>query len=390
MAKNKKRGRALPLGRSAHIIGWGMYVPETILSNDDLAAILDTNDEWITSRTGIKERRIAAEGESTDDLAFRAAQKALSITNVLPHEIDLIIVATCTPNNFFPSTACAIQHRLGASKAAAFDLSAACSGFVYGLDMATRSIQAGSITTALVIGAETLSRVTRWQDRGTAVLFGDGAGAAVIQASEEEGGVLSTVLGSDGSGHDALIIPTLNDDHAISSDPDRHLPYKIAMSGGAIMKFATRIIKSSITEALEKAGITIDDVSLIVPHQANERIIQAAARNLKIDPSKFMINLDRYGNTSAATIPIALTEAVEMGKINDGDYVVFVGFGGGLTWAAAVIQWVAPKPVERSTIVVRERQRQISYTLVHVRARLRNWKRKLDSFYRFLTRRQDK
>ena len=367
--------------RYAHITGWGMSVPKTVLTNDDLSAILETNDEWIRSRTGIQERHIADEQQSTARLALKAAQRALKLTDVLPSEIDLIIVATSTPESIFPSTASLVQHWLGANYAGAFDLSAACSGFVYGIDMVTQGIRSGSINAGIVIGAETLSRVVNWEDRGTAILFGDGAGAVVLQARAEEGGVLSTILRSDGSGHDYLAIPTHSHTEIRSTDPiGDPMLHKIYMSGSEVFKFATRVVGESIREVMERAGLSLEDIGLIVPHQANERILRAAARSLKIDPGLFMNNLDRYGNTSAASIPIALCEALEQGKINEGDYVVFVGFGGGLTWASAVVKWGIG---ERSVDRVRERRRQAGYVAVKLRSRIRRIRRVLKRIFAF-------
>ncbi|MBZ0278684.1 MAG: ketoacyl-ACP synthase III, partial [Anaerolineae bacterium] len=295
----RKQDSALPpdggRGIYAHVVGWGMAVPETVLTNHDLEAIVETSDEWIRTRTGIAERRIASERESTASLGLRAAQRALDIADVLPTDIDLIIVATSTPENIFPSTASLIQHRLGAIKAGAFDLSAACSGFVYGVEMATQAIRSGSIRTAVVIGAETMSRVLDWQDRSTCILFGDGAGAVILQASNVPGGILSAVLRSDGSGGDLLSIPTVGSDDLSNSYflASEHRMFKMYMNGGEVFKFATRVIGESILEALQKANLSLDDVSLIVPHQANARIIQAAARGLKMDTDRFVSNLDR-------------------------------------------------------------------------------------------------
>jgi 3-oxoacyl-[acyl-carrier-protein] synthase-3 len=370
-SKHNSHGKFAPAQRYAHIVGWGMHVPETVLSNEDLEAILETNDEWITSRTGIKERRIANEHETTATLGLAAAKKALNMTHILPSDIDLIIVATSTPENIFPSSASLIQHWLGASKAGAFDLSAACSGFVYGIEMATQSIRSGGITTALVIGSETMSRVMDWQDRTTCILFGDGAGAVVLEASDEPGGVLSAVLRSDGSGYDLLGIPSIGNTEIRSQDSlsERKL-HKMYMSGGEVFKFATRVIGESIHEALKKANVSLDDVKLIIPHQANQRIIQAAARSLRVDPDLFMSNLRSYGNTSAASVPIALAEAVEQNRIHYGDYIVLVGFGGGLTWGSVVIQWTSPASGEQPGRIVKSR-RNAGYFFIRTRVRFK-------------------
>jgi len=326
--------------RCAHIVGWGMEVPSQVLSNRDLEAIVDTDDAWIVTRTGIRERRIAEPRETTTSLATRAAQKALDVADVRPSEIDLIIVATATPEHSFPSTASLVQDLLGATNAGAFDLSAACSGFIYGLDMAASKIQTGTITTALVIGAETLSRVTDWTDRGTCILFGDGAGAVVLQGSETSGGILNSVLRSDGSGWDLLTLPTPNSRDTYLQD-GQHQAQRIFMDGKGVFRFATRVIGESIKDALAGIGLTPDDLSLVIPHQANERIIQHAAKSLKIPDERVFSNIERYGNTSAASIPIALAEAVEQGRVRPGDILAFVGFGGGLTWGATIIEWTA-------------------------------------------------
>ncbi len=332
--RSPANGRFTPT-RYAHIVGWGMEVPETVITNKDLEAVVDTTDEWIRTRTGIHERRFASDKETVTSMGFEAARKALDRADVLPSEIELIIVATSTPENFYPSTACKIQNLLGATKSGAFDLSAACSGFVYALNMAAQAIRSGSINTALIIGSETNSRVMDWDDRSTCILFGDGAGAIVLQGSDQPGGVLACVLGSDGSGGDLLGIPTVGQ----VTLPDGRLLHKLHMDGREVFRFATHIINESIREALEKAGLTLADVALIVPHQANQRIIAAAARSLNISESFFFSNIHRYGNTSAASIPIALCEAEKEGRLKPNDHFVMIGFGGGLTWGAMVVQW---------------------------------------------------
>jgi len=284
-----------------------MAVPETVMTNRDLEALVETNDEWIQTRTGIRERRIASENESTATLGYKAAQKALETADILPIDLDMIIVATSTPEHVFPSTASLIQNWLGATRAGAFDLSAACSGFVYALDMATQAIRSGSKKTALVIGAETMSRVLDWQDRSTCILFGDGAGAVVVQAGEEPGGLLSSVLRSDGSGGDLLAIPTSN----IRELTNQKLQ-KMSMAGSEVFKFATRVVDESIREAADMAGIKLTDIDIVVPHQANMRILQSASRKLNIELEKWFANVDRYGNTSAASIP-SLSRALVAG-----------------------------------------------------------------------------
>jgi 3-oxoacyl-[acyl-carrier-protein] synthase III len=363
----------------AHIVGWGMAVPENVLTNEDLAAIVETSDEWIRERTGIRTRYIAGERETTATLGLKAAQQALEVADILPDDIEMIIVATSTPENIFPSTASLIQDMLGATYAGAFDLSAACSGFVYAVNMAAQCIRSGSIQTALVVGTETMSRVLDWQDRSTCILFGDGAGAVVLQARDTPGGVLSSVLRSDGSGHDLLGIPTVGsvDIHHASLSPNGRKLHKMHMAGGEVFKFATRVIGESIKEAVEIAGITLNDLRLIVPHQANERIIQAAARGLNLDRSVFMTNVEKYGNTSAASIPIALVEAIEQGRVKEGDYLAFVGFGGGLSWGAMVVQWSGPKPENRFGA----QRRQATYILAFWRTRIRRFIRRYTELF---------
>lgn len=366
-----QNGRS-PTGIYAHIVGWGMAVPDNVMTNDDLAAIVETNDEWIQTRTGIKERRIAGEKDSTATLGYKAAQQALEVADILPIDIDLIVVATSTPEHVFPSTASLIQDWLGASRAGGFDLSAACSGFVYAVNMAADSIRSGSIQTALVIGSETMSRVLDWQDRSTCILFGDGAGAVVLQASEQKGGVLSSVLRSDGAGADLLAIPTTN-----IRELNGHKVQKMYMVGSEVFKFATRVVDDSIRETVDKAGVKLDDVSLVVPHQANQRILVSAARKLKMDVSRFMSNVDRYGNTSAASIPIALCEAIEQGRVNEDDYIVLVGFGGGLSWASMTIQWGTSRDEQQPSSRLNRQRRQLFYIFAYWRTRLSRWRRAL-------------
>ncbi len=367
-----------PQGCNAHVVGWGMAVPDQVLTNQDLAAIVETSDEWIRTRTGVRERRIAASHESTATLGLRAARNALEVANILPLELELIIVATSTPENVFPSTASMIQDQLGATRAGAFDLSAACAGFVYALNMASQSIRSGSIESALVIGSETMSRIIDWRDRGTCVLFGDGAGAVVLKASETDGGIRSAVLRSDGSGRDLLTLPAMvrpDSRRSESSQVDAGLQ-KLQMNGREVYRFATRIVGESISQALEKAQLDISDLTLIVPHQANFRIIEAAARNLGVSTDIFISNLERYGNTSAASIPIALCEAIDAGRIEEGDHIAFCGFGGGLAWGAMVLTWTGretgePRPLGRQ-------RRQLTYASAGWRRRVRQWESQMD------------
>ena len=331
----------------AHITGWGMAVPESILTNDDLSQMVDTNDKWIRERTGIRERRIAHEDETTASLAVEASLRALQVANLHPTEVDLIICSTSTPEHIFPATACLVQDRIGAHKAGAFDLSAACSGFIYGVNMAAQSIRSRAIQNALVIGSETLSRFVNWKDRSTCILFGDGAGAFVLQASEMPGGVLSAVMHSDGSGGDSLILQGGGSKHPATEATVREGKHFIEMDGNEVFRFATRVMAQSTKDALEIAEMELDDVNWIIPHQANIRIIAAAARGLKMPLDRFVVNLDRYGNTSTASIPIATVEAADDGRLQPGDSVVFVGFGAGLTWGALVAEWTGPLPTEK-------------------------------------------
>ncbi|CAM4250690.1 beta-ketoacyl-ACP synthase III [Paenibacillus tarimensis] len=321
------------------ILGTGKYVPEKILTNHDLEQMVETNDEWIVTRTGIRERRIASPEEATSDLAFMASQEALRNAGIGAEELDLIIVATVTPDKFFPSTACLLQERLGARKAAAFDLSAACSGFIYGLANATSMIASGMYKHVLVVGAECLSRITDYTDRNTCILFGDGAGAVVLGPVAEGRGFRSFELGADGGGGELLKIDGGGSRIPLDKDSTAQNRHYIQMAGSEVFKFAVRIMGNAAEEALRKAGINKSDIDLLVPHQANIRIIQSSLNRLELEEDKCMINLDKYGNVSAASIPIALAEAVEQGKVSEGDCVVLVGFGGGLTWGATVLIW---------------------------------------------------
>lgn len=363
--------------RYAHLIGWGKYLPEKVLTNAEIAQMVETTDEWIAARTGIRERRIAAEDESTATMALSASREALETADLNPADLDLIIVATASPDHIFPATACLVQDALGAVNAGAFDLSAACSGWIYGLSMAAQAIATGSIDHALVIGAETMSRMVNWEDRETCILFGDGAGAVVLGPSESPGGVLSTVLGADGSGGDVLSVPAGGSRMPASPETVNNHLHTIHMDGRKVFRFATRVMRQAATEAVEKAGLTMDDIALLIPHQANSRIIQSAARGLKMPAERVFVNLDRYGNTSGASIPIALCEALEEGRVEPGDRLVTVGFGAGLTWGAAVIERMAKPPLERPW---RSRLRAVLYVLARVRSRLRRWWRHLETW----------
>ncbi len=328
----------------AHITGWGMSAPESILTNDDLSKMVETNDQWIRERTGIHQRHIARDDQFPSTLAVEASVKALTIANLRPTDLDLIICSTSSPEYIFPATACLIQDQLGATKAGAFDLLAACSGFIYALNMGAQAIRSGSIKSALIIGSETLSRFVNWKDRSTCILFGDGAGAFVLQASEEPGGVLSAVMHSDGSGGDLLTLQG-GGSHFPASEMTLHDgKHYIQMDGNEVFRFATRVMASATQEVLDCAGLKLDDIRWIVPHQANIRIIQAAARGLKLPMDRFIVNLQNYGNTSTASIPIAMVEAIEKGQIQSGDKLVMVGFGAGLTWGALAAEWTGPIP----------------------------------------------
>ncbi|GFZ83635.1 3-oxoacyl-ACP synthase III [Paenibacillus marchantiophytorum] len=325
----------IPVG----VLGTGKYVPERILTNQELETMVETNDEWIVSRTGIRERRIAAEGQATSDLCYEASLIAMASAGITADQLDLIIVATITPDMSFPSTACVLQEKLGAKKAAAFDLSAACSGFVYGLANAANFIATGTYKYALVIGADCLSRITDYTDRNTCILFGDGAGAVVIGEVPEERGFKSFELGADGTGGPLLKIEGGGSRNpATQASIDQRLHY-IYMAGAEVFKFAVRIMGNAADEALRKAGWEKADIDLLVPHQANMRIIQASLNRLELTDDKCMINLDKYGNMSAASIPVALAEAAEQGRLKEGDRIVLVGFGGGLTWGASALVW---------------------------------------------------
>lgn len=331
----------------AHITGWGVSVPEPILTNDDIAKMVDTNDEWIRDRTGIRERHIAREDQFTSTLAIEAAIKALQVANLAPTELDLIIVTSSSPEYIFPATACLVQDQIGATKAGAFDLLAACSGFIYAVNMAAQSIRSGSIKNALVIGSETLSRFVNWKDRNTCILFGDGAGAFVLQASDQPGGVLSAVMHSDGSGADSLTLLGGGARHPATELTVHEGKHFVQMDGKAVFRFATRVMGAATKEALELAGLTTADVDWVIPHQANFRIVETAAKYLKMPMDKFVVNVDRYGNTSTASIPIATVEAIEKGRLKSGNKVVFVGFGAGLTWGALAAEWTGPMPAKK-------------------------------------------
>ncbi|HXF60839.1 MAG TPA: beta-ketoacyl-ACP synthase III [Caldilineaceae bacterium] len=330
--------------RYAQIIGWGYAVPEKVITNHDLEQIVDTSDEWIRTRTGIEERRVAADPkETTATLAIAAARRALEVADLPPSKLDLIICSTSSPEHIFPATASIVQDAIGAINAGAFDLSAACSGFVYALSMARGQILAGDAEYVLVLGAETLSRIVDWTDRNTCVLFGDGAGAVLIAASHVPGGIMACELGSDGSGAELLMVPAGGSAMPASLETVSSGNHFIKMDGKAVFRFATRVMADATRSVLERAGLTPEDVDLVIPHQANLRIVQnSVLKQLKIPEEKVFVNLQKYGNTSTASIPIALCEAIKAGKVKPGDKLVFVGFGAGLTWAACTVVWSVP------------------------------------------------
>jgi 3-oxoacyl-[acyl-carrier-protein] synthase-3 len=356
----------------AHITGWGRYAPARVLTNSDLSRMVDTSDEWIRQRTGIAERRVATSDETTASMSLRAARSALDVAGLDPRKIELIVVATVTPDHAFPATACLVQDALGASKAAAFDLSAGCSGFVYGLGVAAGLIEAGQYTNALIIGAETLSRITDWTDRNTCVLFGDGAGAVVLEANGTRGGVLASVLGADGSGGDLLKLPAGGSCLPPSSETVNGRQHYIQMHGRQVFRFATRVMPEATRQVLERAGRKVEDIALFVPHQANDRIIQTAANALKLPLDRVFTNRSRYGNTSSASVPIALAEAIDEGWVRKGDLIVCVGFGAGLTWAASAIEWSLPLPIPRPP-----RWRSFWRRMLYRVVRIHSWWRRL-------------
>ena len=319
----------------SRIVGTGGYLPEKVVTNQDLAKELDTSDEWIRERTGIKRRHIAAEGETTSDMAVQAANRALDMAGLAADDIDLIVVATATPDKIFPATACIVQRKLGISGCGAFDVQAACSGFVYGLDVADRNIRTSGSTTALVIGAETLSRITNWDDRTTAVLFGDGAGAVILQASEEQG-IISTHIHADGAHEDLLEVP-----HGVSQgfDKTRAGEAFIRMNGNAVFRKAVGTLGSIARETLAGNNLEKEDLDWLVPHQANLRIIAAAAKKLKLPMEHVVVTVDEHANTSAASIPLALDCAVRDGRIQRGELLLLEAFGAGFTWGSAILRY---------------------------------------------------
>jgi 3-oxoacyl-[acyl-carrier-protein] synthase-3 len=336
---NNPRAKHDFVGRTCSITGIGSYVPEKILTNHDLEKMVETSDEWITTRTGIKQRRIAAKDEFTSDMAVKAAQRAMKMAGVTAEQIDLVIVATITPDMPFPATACLVQHKLDAKRAAAFDLEAACSGFIYGLEVGQQFIMSRTYDTVLVIGAEKLSAITDWTDRNTCVLFGDGAGAVILQNRANSHGLLTAVMGADGGKGDLLFMPAGGSKCPASKDTVDSRMHFLRMEGKETFKNAIQAMQSAATEVLRRCEIDITRINCIIPHQANLRIIDALGERLGAKPEQLFINLDKYGNTSAASVAIALDEAVASGRVTRGDLILLMVFGAGLTWGAAIIEW---------------------------------------------------
>ncbi len=358
--------------RRAEIVGWGYSVPARVLTNDDLARTVDTSDAWIRERTGIARRHVVSDGESTASLAIRASRAALQVADVNPQSIDLIIVGTSTPDHRMPATACQVQDALGATHAGAFDVNAACSGFVYGLTLGHQAIASGDHALVLVVGADALSTCVDWADRGTCILFGDGAGAVLLRAADDDAGVQATLLRSDGSGKELLYIPAGGSAVPISHAAlDQRLNY-LRMDGRQVYRFATHTMAEAIEQVAEKAGWSVDEIDCIIPHQANIRIINAAAKRLKLPLDRFVVNLHEYGNTSAASVPIALCDAIASDTLKPGSRVVLVGFGAGLTWAAAAVRWRVAAPEAPAPLYHRWGR-----SLIYGWAGLRSWSRRL-------------
>jgi 3-oxoacyl-[acyl-carrier-protein] synthase-3 len=330
------------MAKYAAITGWGMAVPERVLTNADLERVVDTSDEWIRARTGIRERRVVEPGESTSTLATEAGRRALARAGLTPDAIDLIILATCTPDRPFPATSCTVQANLGIPNAGAFDIAAACSGFVYGLGVATSMVRGGMARNLLFIAADIFTHYINWNDRNTCVLFGDGAGAVVLQPSDEPLGLLSCLLGASGKHEDLMAVDAGGTRMPATAELLEQGRQYVYMQGREVFKLAVRGMGDSSLQAIADAGLTPHDIALVVPHQANLRIIEATAKRLDMPMERVFVNLDRYGNTSAATIPIALVEAVEQGRLKEGDNVLITAFGGGLTWGSAVVRWGRP------------------------------------------------
>jgi 3-oxoacyl-[acyl-carrier-protein] synthase III len=328
--------------RGSTIAGIGHYLPERILTNAEMERFVDTTDEWIVTRTGIRERRVAAPDQASSDLAYEAAREAMADAGVSAADLDLIIVGTATPDMLFPATACILQDRLGASRAGAFDLSAACSSWVYAAAVAHGYVSAGLAETVLVVGAETLSKITNYKDRSTCVLFGDSAGAAVIRPAGAGEGFLSFHLGADGAGGSMISLPAGGSRLPATYETVERGQHYLQMSGREVYKFAVRIIPRAIEAAVERAGLRLEEIDWFIPHQANIRIIDAAAERLGQPREKFYVNVERFGNTSSASVPVALYESVRSGRLRPGQLAVLVAFGGGLTWASCAMRWTKP------------------------------------------------
>ena len=331
--------------RGATIVGTGMYVPERVLTNFDLEKMVDTSDEWIVERTGIRERRIAADDEASSDMAVMAARRALEAARLGPEDVDQIIVATTTPDRILPSCACTVQKKLDARRAAAYDMFAACTGFVYGLGLAEGLIGSHVAETILLIGVEKLSSIVDYTDRNTCVLFGDGAGAAVLRPAPEGEGILAVSMASDGSMGEVLEVPAGGSARPMDAEAVLARDHKIHMRGRELFRIAVRAMEDSLRKSLEEAGVGMDELTLVIPHQANRRILEAMRERIGLPPEKVILNIERYGNTSSASIPISLDEVVRAGRLKRGDYVAFVAFGGGVTWGASVMRWSMPVPV---------------------------------------------
>ncbi len=371
--------------RYGRITGWGKSLPQRVLTNHDLEQMVDTSDEWIVTRTGIRERRIADESETTSSMAVESCRRALERAEVGPEEVDLIIVATSTPDYFCPPVSSMVQDRLGASRAGAFTLVAGCTGFVYALVTAHQFIETGVYDKVLVVGVEKLSPAVDWTDRGTCVLFGDGGAAVLMEASDQPTGILSCELGSKGSDWDALIAPGYGTAKPFSEEVLRNREHFLRMDGRRVFKFATRKMTDAVINVVQASGLSWDDIDLVIPHQANARIIELAVRRLGIEEEKVMVNVDRYGNTSAASIPLALCDALDEGRLQSGRHVVLVGFGAGLTWAAAVLHWQPERVTEGPILVenwpllsnlfqpVTKVRNAVWSTQVNARARLQDW-----------------
>ncbi len=349
------------MAKNAVITGWGFYAPSRVVTNFDLAKFVDTNDEWIASRTGIRERRFASEGETTSSLSIRAGRAALERAKLRPQDVQLVIVGTCSPDYLFPATACLVQSELGATRAGAFDVEAACTSFVTALGIARGMIMSGTVQNALVIGAETLSRFLNFKDRTTCVLFGDGAGAVVVEASNASVGIESVVLHSEGAKGELLMVRAGGARVPASQQTLEAGQHFITMQGGEVFKLAVKSMADAAEEALVEAGLSLDDITIMIPHQANLRIIEGVAKRLRFPMEKVFVNIQRYGNTSAASVPIAIAEAAASGRLRRGDKVLLVAFGGGFTWGAAVLEWFGPhdgirppSPLERAREALEE------------------------------------